>query len=254
MATMMPNDATGDDGGGAKHGHSADRAYSRIRNGLLQDEWPTGARLLEVELAQRIGVSRTPVREALRRLVNEGFLEYVTNVGCRVRGWSRADIASLYDLRIELEAYAARRAAARISAADRARLRTLCQEMETVVATCGSDLARRDGLTPLNETFHSTIIDAAGNEHLKPLIANVTSAPVVLRTFRRYSGEEVARSMGHHRELVAALDQGNSDWAGAIMRSHIHAGYLAVVREWTGSEAEDCAAPDLSGNGNGADN
>lgn len=245
----MPGDAVEDGEDGPRHGHSADRAYLRIRSGLLQGEWPTDTRLLEVELAQRIGVSRTPVREALRRLVNEGFLEYVTNVGCRVRGWSRADIASLYELRIELEAYAARRAATRIGAADRARLRTLCQQMEAVIATGGTDLARRDDLTPLNREFHGIIIDAAGNEHLQPLIAKVTSAPAVLRTFRRYSEEEVARSMGHHRELVAALDQGNADWAGAIMRSHIHAGYLAVLREWGGSEGDDRGGSHEAGQG-----
>ncbi|MER0236880.1 GntR family transcriptional regulator [Fulvimarina sp. MAC8] len=217
--------------GNAGHGHSAERAYSIIRSALLMDEWPAGTRLLENELAQRIGVSRTPIRDALRRLVNEGFLEYAANVGCRVRGWSRDDIDSIFDLRIELETYAARRAASRIDRTEIDRLAELCDAMDSIVQQSLGSPELRDELTPLNDRFHTVIVEAARNDRLTPLLASVTSAPMVLRTFRRYREEEVLRSMGHHRELVAALSSGNVDWAGAVMRSHIHAGYVAMMRD-----------------------
>ncbi|EAU39999.1 transcriptional regulator, GntR family protein [Fulvimarina pelagi HTCC2506] len=218
-----------DDGTG--HGHSADRAYAIIRSGLLRDEWPAGTRLLETELARRIGVSRTPIRDALRRLVNEGFLEYAANVGCRVRGWGRNDIDSIFDLRIELETYAARRAATRIRPGEIRQLTELCDAMEAVVERSLGLPELRDELTPLNDRFHTVITEAAGNARLTPVLASVTFAPMVLRTFRRYREEEVMRSMGHHRELVSALESANADWSAAVMRSHIHAGYVAMMRD-----------------------
>lgn len=216
---------------GAEHGHSADKAYSYIRDRLLRDEWKAGARLPEAELAERIGVSRTPVRDALRRLVNEGFLEYTANVGCKARGWSRSDIDSIFDLRIELETYAARRAATRIGIDEIQRLTDLCDHMNAVVEKSLGSPDLRDELSPLNDRFHTVIIEASRNARLSPLLASVTSAPMILRTFRKYREEEIMRSMGHHREIVSALASANSDWASAVMRSHIHAGYVAMMRD-----------------------
>ncbi|MCW2306317.1 GntR family transcriptional regulator [Rhodobium gokarnense] len=220
-----------------RHGHAASRAYAVIREGLLRDTWTSGTRLLEADLAAKIGVSRTPVRDALRRLVNEGFLEYAANIGCRVRGWSEDEIASLFDLRLELESYAARRAAGRIDAAGLAELNTLCDQMEAIATRALDAPNLRDDLTPLNDAFHMRITDAAANPLLAPMIASVTAAPVVLRTFRRYDADEIARSMNHHREMAAALAAGNGEWAAAVMRSHIHAGYVAMRRGGAGEAA-----------------
>ena len=216
-----------------RRGHASGHAYEVIRDGLLRDEWKSGTRLLEADLAARIGVSRTPVRDALRRLVNEGYLEYAANIGCRVRDWSDDEIDSIFDLRIELESYAARRAAERIGPAAVNELTSLCDQMDEIARSDAGMPNLRDGLTPLNDTFHRRIIEAAENPRLAPLIASVTAAPVVLRTFRRYRADEIARSMNHHREIVAALGARNGDWAAAVMRSHIHAGYVALRRRGT---------------------
>ncbi|TCP61854.1 GntR family transcriptional regulator [Rhodovulum bhavnagarense] len=213
-----------------KHGHAARRAYTIIRDDLLRDAWPSGTHLPEAELARRIGVSRTPVRDALRMLVNEGFLEYSANVGCRVRGWSEDEIESLFDLRLELESYAARRAAQRMDDVGIQELNALCDQMESIAFKVLDVPALRDDLTPLNDVFHMRIIDAAANPRLASLIKSVTAAPIVLRTYRRYDADEVARSMNHHREIVAALDAGRGEWAAAVMRAHLHAGYTAMRR------------------------
>ncbi|ORE98903.1 GntR family transcriptional regulator [Aurantimonas sp. 22II-16-19i] len=234
----MPGD---DDDRRKLHGHAGEIAYAAIRDRLLRDEWPAGTRLLEADLAAMIGVSRTPVRDALRRLSNEGFLDYVANAGCRVKAFTAKDVEAAFDLRVELESYAARRAASRIGSPAMAALSSLCDQMEEVAADHVGEPRRRDRLTPLNQAFHAIIIEAADNPRLAPLLANLTSAPVVLRTYRSYTADEIARSMGHHRELIQAMQAGDADWAGAVMRSHIHAGYRAALRDTGlfGALAED---------------
>ena len=82
----------GDDDKRRPHGHVGEIAYAAIRDRLLRDEWPAGTRLLEADLAALTGVSRTPVRDALRRLSNEGFLDYVANAGCRVKAFTAKDV------------------------------------------------------------------------------------------------------------------------------------------------------------------
>ena len=221
----------GDDDKRRPHGHAGEIAYAAIRDRLLRDEWPAGTRLLEADLAALTGVSRTPVRDALRRLSNEGFLDYVANAGCRVKAFTAKDVEAAFDLRVELESYAARRAASRAGTAQIAALSALCDRMEEIAADPEGEPRSRDQLTPLNQSFHAVIVEAADNPRLAPFLANVTSAPVVLRTYRSYTAEEIARSMGHHRELIQALQAGDADWAGAVMRSHIHAGYRAALRD-----------------------
>jgi DNA-binding GntR family transcriptional regulator len=89
---------------------AADRAYSALRGGILDGRYGSGARLGEIEVADELGLSRTPVREALRRLGSEGLVEVQPRRGARVRAWSTQDLEETYELRALLEGLAARRA------------------------------------------------------------------------------------------------------------------------------------------------
>src|SRR4051812_2162338 len=116
---------------------AAETAYTVVRDGILSGNFARGERLREEELAGLAGVSRTPIREALRRLDAEGLVEFRPNRGARVTAWTTKELEDLYDARALLESRAARFAASRITADEIAELADLCARMETA-ATRGA--------------------------------------------------------------------------------------------------------------------
>jgi DNA-binding GntR family transcriptional regulator len=206
---------------------ATEQTVQRLRQFILEGDVEPGARLGEVELAAQLGVSRTPVREALRALSSQGLVEILPNRGARVARWSVEDLEEIYELRVMLESHAAQRAAGRMSIADVDVLTELCEQMEACAQRGGKhDLLE---LSELNFRFHRGILDAADSPRLATMLASVVQIPLVMRTFVRYSPEALARSMGHHRELAAALRAGAPDWAGSVMRSHIAAARTVLV-------------------------
>ena len=198
---------------------AAGDAYETLRQSILSGSLAGGKRLGEVDLASDLGVSRTPIREALRRLAAEGLVEIAPNKGARVARWSSDDLDEMYRLRAHLEGYGAALAAARIKDSVIEELTELCEKMESHE---GRHTVRDlDRITTLNSNFHAVILDAAGSPRLSSLLSSVVEVPLAFRAFRRYSAEALNRSMGHHRDLVAALSARDGDWAGAVMRSHI---------------------------------
>lgn len=200
-------------------GRAADVAYESLREMILSGGAEAGSRLGETELAASLGLSRTPVREALQRLGAEGLVEVLPNRGARVVRWTAEDLEEIFELRARLEPYGAARAARRgLSPARLDELERLCDAMERAVGT-------RDfrGLAALNDELHSAVVEASGNGRLPALVASVVHVPLVLGTFERYDAAALARSMGHHRELVAALRARDPEWAESVMRSHIRA-------------------------------
>lgn len=206
---------------------ATEQTVARLRRFILEGELEPGARIQEVELAAQLGVSRTPVREALRTLSSQGLVELLPNRGARVARWSVKDLEEIYELRVMLESHAAQRAASRMGPAEADVLDELCEQMEAR-AQRGSrgDLLE---LSELNSRFHGCILNAADSPRLATMLAAVVQVPLVMRTFARYSPEALARSMGHHRELVAAMRAGAPEWAGSIMRSHIIAARTVLV-------------------------
>ncbi len=198
---------------------ASERAQAALREAILRGELAAGARLGEVELAERLGVSRTPVREALSRLAAEGLVEVHPHRGARVVSFSAQDLDGIFDVRLALEPRATGRAAARITDADLDALDDLAQRM-LVVGAPGPD-QDLDALVPLNRDFHARLLDVADAPALAAALGNVVHTPVVLRTFHTYDAASLARSLAHHAEIAAALRAGDADWAAAVMRSHL---------------------------------
>lgn len=209
---------------------ASSKAYDFIRAAVLEGRFPPGMRLKEEELTGLCGMSRTPVREALRRLSIEGLVVATPHQGAQVASLGEGELAEIYALRAMLEAHAAGRAASRITAEALERLRALATEMETVIeeARSGEDLGAR--FTPANSEFHQIIIDAAASPRLAVMGNLVIETPLIFRTLARYSKPELRRSMHHHRELIAAFETRDEDWARSVMRSHIYAAAHAVIR------------------------
>ncbi len=210
-------------------GNAVERAYDGIKAAIFNQEFAPGSHLTEVMLTQRLGISRTPIREAFRRLGAEGWLEILPDQGVRVSEWSLRDIDEVFEIRVLLESYIARRAATRIHADDIEKLRLYTQKMEPQNNLPLDDMLEQRSAA--NSAFHNLLVEAAGNIRLHRILQVMIEIPVVKRTFKSYTAEESQRSVAHHYEIIAALEAGDGDWAAAIMRSHILAGRHAVARQ-----------------------
>lgn len=207
---------------------ATDAAAAALREAILRGDAAPGSRLGETELAEQLGLSRTPVREALRQLASDGLVTVLPNRGARVAEWSREDLEEIYELRALLEAHAAARAATRIPDEQVALLVKLCDEMDDCARQAtASDL---DRIAELNARFHGLILEASGSARLTGLMKAVVQVPLVLRTFHHYSPEALRRSLGHHREIVAAFRAGDADWASSVMRSHVLAARAVLLQ------------------------
>ncbi|HEY0832405.1 MAG TPA: GntR family transcriptional regulator [Azospirillum sp.] len=203
-------------------------AYQALRAGIIGGRYPAGSPLREITLAAEIGVSRTPIREALRRLDAEGLVDLVPNYGATVCAWTPRDFEEIFELRALLESHAAARAATRITAAGIEALAELCDGMDA--AAQGGRPDRLDRIADLNDRFHKGLLSAAESRRLADLLASLVEMPLVLRTYHRYSEDELRRSLGHHREIVAALRAGDGVWAASVMRAHVLAAQAALRR------------------------
>ncbi|MBB4930451.1 DNA-binding GntR family transcriptional regulator [Lipingzhangella halophila] len=211
---------------------AVDRVYALVREGILDGRYAPGVHLGETELAESIGASRTPVREALRRLEMEGLVEVLPHRGARVVEWAAEDLDEIYNLRMLLEGFAVARAATRITSKDLDRMEELCGLMEEAAAPGPrQDL---DRVTELNAEFHGLARSAAASKRLVTMLNSVVQLPLVVRTFHRYSPEDLMRSGAHHRELVAALRAGDAMWAESVMRSHVLAAKTVLLRSFCG--------------------
>ncbi|MED7925971.1 GntR family transcriptional regulator [Nonomuraea sp. LP-02] len=197
----------------------AERTYELIRDLLLSSAYEPGAKLTEASLAKAVGASRTPVREALRRLHSEGFIEWETNIGARLPEWRPEDLWDLFTIRAQLEGAVARRAAHRISDEEREHLADLAGRMEALAEE--AEPGHLDRIAELNGQFHNAIMNAARNQRLSSLLTAVVQVPLVYRTFRQYDKDSLSRSMAHHRELLVAFAGRDGEWAQSIMQSHI---------------------------------
>jgi DNA-binding GntR family transcriptional regulator len=191
-------------------------ATELIRAAILDGRLEPGRRLKEEELARELGISRTPVREALLVLQTEGLLESAPNRGATVRSYEAEDLDDLYQLRAVLEGFAARRAALRISEDGIERLRESCERF--VVLRDGDDIA---DLVEENLFFHTTILEAAGSERLAQMVRKVIEVPLVYRSYFWYSPEQKLISEHYHRQLTSAFSARDAERAELVMKEHV---------------------------------
>jgi DNA-binding GntR family transcriptional regulator len=180
------------------------RAYIFIRDTITAGTFPVGHPLREEEVAETAGVSRTPVREVLRRLDAEGLVEFLPNREARVAGWTEHELNEIFDLRVIFESYGARLAALNITADQLNCLGTLCNEMDAEVAR--DRHIRYQRLTGLNNRFHRGVFEANGNRRLMAISASVVQRSLVTLTFHLYNPDQLERSCSGHRELVDAVE------------------------------------------------
>jgi DNA-binding GntR family transcriptional regulator len=217
-SASIVHNPTPEESSAAAMSKASDRAYAQIRSLILSGELPAGAPLREEHLAETCGVSRTPIRDALRRLEAELFITRTSSQRSLVADWSLDDVEDAFLLRGMLEGLAARRAAARISPAQLERLRAENRAILKAVDRTKPDVA---AFLDHNRNFHSLILDAAKSPRLASMLARIIEQPVVWRTAQHYDCAALLRSHSEHEELLAAFARGDGEWAESVMAGHI---------------------------------
>lgn len=205
------------------------RAYDAIRQRINTGEYAAGAHLKGEDLAANFGISRTPVREALRRLNSEGLVEFIPNRGASVVAWTRADVDEVFGLRVVLESHAASLAAQRLQESQIEELDRLAKITARLAAS--DALGERAEIATANSRLHRLIYAAAAHPRLAAMAASVVQVPLVMQTLHAYTRADLVRSASHHLELVAAFRVRDGDWAASVMRCHLRAAHHVFLRE-----------------------
>ena len=207
---------------------------NKIREGVLNGDYPGGMRMNEVDLATSLGVSRTPVRNALSTLGAEGLLDYTPNSGYVVRSYSSKDIADIYEVRAALEGLTAKALAEHgLSDAHRGLLHKKITDGAYLVALgrwsdeiCGRWIE-------INEEFHATLVDATDNLHLRAMYRKAKDIPLVSELrFRWFDGNDMSRSQSEHSEIFDAIVNKQAIRAEALAREHTYRSGRRIVEHW----------------------
>jgi len=203
---------------------ASDRAYDAIRGMILSGELSSGDPLREEALAQACGVSRTPIREALRQLEADLLVRRTESQRSYVADWSLDDVADAFELRAMLEGHAARRAAERITDDVIGELKRYNNAIFTAISKSQPDVA---AFLDHNREFHALILDTAGSPRLKNLLTALIEQPVVWRTAHNYDPKAFECSHSEHADLIAAFERRDGPWAESIMAGHIRRAFHA---------------------------
>lgn len=205
----------------------SDSVLSRLSEAILSGDLKPGAKISEPEVSKRYGISRAPLREAIRRLEERSLVSRVPRQGARVVVLSPQRIESIFVIREAIEGMAAREAALRITDAEVASLQASLERQREASRETGS-LAYP--FKSLDTDYHSAIARASGNEFLVKFLCEDYSALVELcRRAQRRRPERVQRSLAEHAQIVDALAARDPDLAELLMRRHVAAARKDVL-------------------------
>jgi DNA-binding GntR family transcriptional regulator len=210
----------------------AERVYAALRERLLRGDLPAGRRLVEQQLAAEYDTSRTPVREALRRLEGDGHIVRDRGGGMCPAAPSVKSMRELYEVRLALEELCARRAAA---SGDRGLIEAIEQEWQALDGAWHDSraLPRGPDFVYADESFHRALAAASGNDVAEALLGDLNDRIRVLRIYDFTTDDRIGATIGEHLEIVRCVLDANADAAAAFMRAHVQRSAL-VVRERVG--------------------
>jgi DNA-binding GntR family transcriptional regulator len=203
-----------------------ERVYAYLRSAILNGNILPEGRLVEEVVARELGVSRTPVREALHKLEREGLIEHVPNRGFTVTRETEGQVAEIFEIRAILEGYILRIACERATDDFLSELKALLNKAEQCLAE-----SRIEELHHFNTLFHDRIIDqVSGRERLKGLVKDLREYVLRYRmaTLRSPGGAE--RTLKGHEKLILALETGDTDLCERTMRAHIEGARADAIR------------------------
>ncbi len=203
-------------------------AYRRLLDDIRNGTLPPGARLRETELADRFGISRTPVREAIRQLEADGLVVHLPRQGATIRTLDHAEVVELYEMRAVLEGTAARLAARAASDIELAELAALNAEL--------ADTPAGPQAREVNRMFHRALIDAARNRFLLKAMSALQKTLLILGPTTLAEPARAEAAVAEHAAVLAALRARDGVAAEAAMRGHVEAALSARLRGMRGRD------------------
>lgn len=206
-----------------------DHVCTTVRQGILRGDYASGTFLRDDRLANTLGVSITPVKEALRRLSVDGWLESIPYRGFRVTNWTQEDVQDVFEVRALLECQAARRAASRIRPPQLRRMADIVVEEQAMAEDVKITHCQQ---TQPNIEFHEIIMAAAGSRRLQRALEAALRGAGYVRSTYGLNHAAIEKAINDHRAIQAALAAGDADLAEALMYDHI----MSVARSRPDSE------------------
>ncbi len=202
-----------------------EKIVETIRNAIVNGQLPAGTRVAEPDLADKFGISRTPIREAFRQLESEGFITVVPRKGAIVASLSFKDVADFYDLKAILEGYAARAAAKKLTDKDIAKMEAVNRQMETAAA---KKEVRK--VLALHNEFHDIFLKACGNEKLHTIVQNLVMQFQRFRLILAMPGK-IEGSIRQHWEIIDAFRKQDGAMAESLVQKNAQYGKKILLRE-----------------------
>ncbi len=210
----------------------AEKVYRHVRDAIVAGRYPAGSQLVQEQVADELGVSRTPVREALGRLAAEGLVAWVPRSGYTVNALTDADITDVFEVRQSLELLALRQACGQLSRIQAARVRVLIAEMDA------ADPSDASAQFELNRRFHQAMTEPCRNRYLLGLLDQLWGNPVSRRITGSYLHDagSVARMVAEHEQILQASLDDDLETLLRLAEQHMSDGY-ADARQPTRSAA-----------------
>lgn len=198
-----------------------------LREAIVSGVLRPGERLMEIQLAEELGVSRTPVRESIRKLELEGFVVMVPRRGTYVADLSIKDINEVYEIRTVLDVLAAGLAAERITEEE-------LEELERILVQIGESIEENDveNLIELDSEFHDILYQASRNDRLVGIINNLREQFTRFRSISMQYPGRLKNTLEEHTRLVEAIAQRNTDLAQQVAREHMENSEQTLLMEF----------------------
>jgi DNA-binding GntR family transcriptional regulator len=195
------------------------KAYELIKEAIIQNELLPGSRIVDSQIAEKFGISRTPVRDAIQMLMREGLIENKGKKGYYVFNASAKDINEIYDIRLIIDKEA-------INKIITVLLPDNAEYYKTEIDKIYSSIGKKDKITGIDfikddEIFHDKVISLAGNARLLKIYGDIRNQTRVFRQITSYNEQRVKRAINSHREMVSAMKEGNLDLALKVAIEHV---------------------------------
>ena len=215
---------------------------AEIERLILAGELAPGAKLTEAMLADRLGVSRGPIREAFRILEEAGLVRLEKNRGVFVRSIPLQEAMEIYDLRAMVDESAGRALAERITPDQLKPLRSMVEQMERLVKE-GHNTSASDDYHALNLAFHDHIVASVGNRKLTDLYRRLVKELSLFRRVNLADGQQIPVSVQEHRAILKAIAAGDADAAARALRAHVLESKERTLKNHTLPVTSPAAAP-----------
>lgn len=204
--------------------------FDILLEAIITGQMSPGDSLPINEISEELGVSNTPIREALNKLENLRLIEKIPYHGYKIREFSKKEVEDIYETRIALESFGASLAAKRIDREKSKELNTLQEKIEDLLEGKPEDFLNEYNMT--HKKFHETIIDASNNSQLNDIYNRISHLSTFLASLLATSTTRHHNAIDEHRVIVTAIINGNQEKAGEVMKEHIEKSRELIINKW----------------------